>query len=221
MRTIGLIGGTGDLGSALAIHLAKKYDAVIIGSRNKSKAESTVLQIIEQKKGRTGLDSKLIAASNEDTINKSDNLILTVPYGSALATVKDLSRNFKDNQLLISAVASIAKKGKEFVSLVEAHSVSRYIQETLPRVRVASAFQTVPAGILFRERTIEADVFVSCDSEGTFSEVAEIVSSIDGLRPLYAGTLETSWQVEGLTALLLNLSIYNKLKNPTFKIHSF
>ncbi len=222
MSRIGFIGGTGDLGMALAVHLAKEHEEVLIGSRNKEKAESTIRDILRDKGEPRNLKSHLISATNDFVVSSCENVILTVPYEAAIETIKGLSDRFNENHLLISTVATIQKSGRQFVPVTNVGSISKVIQGLLPKsVGVASAFQTIPAGILYREEKINADVLVACDEKSIFQQTAEIVSSIEGLRPLYAGSLEVSGVIEGLTALLLNVAANEHLKSPTLKVHSF
>jgi NADPH-dependent F420 reductase len=223
MTTIGLIGGTGDIGSALAIHLAKKNDRVLIGSRNKEKAQSTIFAILLDKKDREDLKNHLQPATNDVVAAICDTVIFSVPYSAAIETIDKLSDKFTaGDQILISAVAGIEKTKNEFTPVRNRLSVSKYIRQVVPSsVRVASAFQTIPAGVLYKEEKIDADVLVCCDEPSTYEKAARIVSSIDGLRPLYAGSLELSYEIEALTAVLLNIAAHDRLKSPTFKIRSF
>ncbi len=222
MSKIGLIGGTGDIGSALAIHLAKKNEQVLIGSRSKEKAESTLREILKDKKNRQDLKDHLEAVTNDVVASTCENVIVTLPYSATIETITKLRGAFRENQLLISTVAAVTKSRNEFVPVRNATSISRKIQEIVPSsVLVATAFQTIPATVLYKEEKIDADVLVSCDKHTTFLRTAEIVSSVEGLRPLYAGSLNLSEEIEGLTALLLNLSMNEHLKSPTFKVYSF
>ena len=222
MQKIGLVGGTGDIGSALAVHLAKKNEQVLIGSRSKEKAESALRDILKDKKGRKDLEGHLKAVTNEVVASTCDVVIFTVPYSAAIETITKLQSEFKGDQLLISAVAAIEKPGNEFVPIRNSISISRNIQEIVPKsMHVATAFQTIPARVLYKEEKIDADVLVCCDEQSTYSRTAEIITSVEGLRALYAGTLDLSSEIEGLTAILLNISIHEHLKSPTFKIRSF
>jgi NADPH-dependent F420 reductase len=218
---IGIIGGTGDIGSGLAVHFARRFDAVLVGSRSREKAVNAVEEIIQDKPQELEIRDHLKPESNETVVQNCDNLVLTVPYEAAISTVKDLARFFRENQIMISAVASIKKSDKEFVTGNDSLSVAKSIQKILPKVKVAVAFQTLPANILYTKKEIDADVLVSCDEKDTFERVAEIVSSVPKARPLYAGSLELSREIEGLTALLLNSARSTRLKNPTLKILSF
>lgn len=225
MTKIGLVGGTGDLGPALAVHLAKKkYDTVMVGSRSKEKAESTVHEITRDKGDSSELKDHLEPSTNDNVVSTCDVVIVTVPFNAAVETITSLKEAFKGDQLLISAAAGMRKIGNEFTPVQDSLSVSSSIQDLLrsKAVSVAAAFQTIPAVVLYREQQeIDADVPVCCNEQETYARTAQIVSSIKGLRPLYAGSLNLSQEIEGLTALLLNISIRNRLKSPTFKIHSF
>ena len=151
-------------------------------------------------------------------------MLLTVPHENAFATVNGLSSDFRGNQVLISAVAAVAKKGEEFV-VDEDPSGESFAQKISaivpPNVKVAAAFQTVPTSILYKEREISADVLVSTDDLGTYESVSAIVRDIEGLRPLYLGSLRLAGEIERLTALLLNIGKRNRMKSPTLKFVSF
>ncbi len=222
MSSIGLIGGTGDLGTALAVQLSKKYESVIIGSRSVEKAKATVKSILEEKGERDYLLKHMKAGSNQQVVSTSDLVIATVPHENAIETVNELSGYFRGDQLLISAVAVLSKIGNQFFPSKSLDPIAKQIKALLPSsVEVASAFQTVPASILYKEEKISADVLVSAESAQTYEKVAQLIASIEGLRPLYLGDLELAGELERLTALLLNVSIRNKLKSPTLKITSF
>ncbi|HXQ92462.1 MAG TPA: NAD(P)-binding domain-containing protein [Nitrososphaerales archaeon] len=222
MTLIGIIGGTGDLGTALAIHLAKKND-VLLGSRILEKARSTV-ETIRKEKNHTYLEQNLKPCENLEVVRGCEILLLTVPHENAFETVSKLSGDFRGNQVLISAVAAVAKRGEEFVVDEDpsGKSFAEKIKEIVPiTVKVAAAFQTIPANIMYKEREISSDVLVSTDDIATFASVSTLVRNIDGLRPLYLGSLRLAGEIERLTALLLNIGKRNKLKSPTLKFESF
>lgn len=222
MTLVGLIGGTGDLGSALAVHFSKKH-VVMLGSRSKEKAISAV-QDINREKNHSYLVKNLRPAENSEVTMLSEFLVLTVPHENAIETIRSLSSKFRGNQVLVSAVASVAKVGDEFTVDDDGskESLAQRIKDLLPEsVKVAVAFQTVPAGILYRERYISADVPIAAESAETYKIVAPFVSEIEGLRPLFLGSLVQSGEVERLTSLLLNLGMRNGLKSPTLKFPSF
>lgn len=223
MTSIGFIGGTGDLGSAIAIHLAKYYD-ILLGSRTQEKANSAVEKMLSEKGKRDYLLKNLKPVENGEAADSCDVILLTVPYENAIETISGLAGRFSGNKILVSAVAPVIKTGKEFHTHRDPSglSVAQRMATILPKtVRVASAFQSVPAHVLYEERPISSDVLVACDDMETYQTVSAIISKIDGLRPLYLGSLDLSSEVERLTAMILNVAIRNKLKSPTIKFNSF
>jgi 8-hydroxy-5-deazaflavin:NADPH oxidoreductase len=222
LARIGFVGGTGDLGTALSLQLSKKHE-VLLGSRSLEKARTAVELIRSEKGPRDYLEQNLKPCENAQAVSQSEFVIVTVPHENAIETVKSLTNSFRENQILISTVAAVGKAGDEFVpDFRSGKSFAESILEIVPStVKVAAAFQTVPAHILYMEREISADVLVTTNERETFEKVASLIRDIEGLRPLYLGTLRLSAEIERLTSLLLNVGKRNKLKSPTLKISSF
>lgn len=221
LKSVGLLGGTGDLGTALAIHLARHYDRILLGSRDKSKAEITIREIVSEK-GDRGYLSHLLASENAEVAKQCDLIIATIPHTNAVQTIESLVESFRGGQVLISAVAPIVKSGDEFFPDLDATSISERIETIVPKsVKVATAFQTVPANVLYKERDISSDVLVACNELETYVSVADLVTKVEGLRPLYLGSLKLSRYIEDLTSMILNIGLKNKLKSPTIKFNSF
>ena len=222
MTKIGFVGGTGDLGTALALQLSRKHE-VLLGSREIGKATSTVEMMHNEKGSRDYLEQNLKPAENAQAVGQSEVVIVTVPHENAIDTIKNLRSFFREGQILISTVAAVRKAGDEFVpDFTSSKSFAEIFQETvLNSAKVAAAFQTVPAHILYKEKEISADVLVTADQLETFGKVASVIKDIEGLRPLYLGSLSLSSEIERLTSLLLNVGKRNKLKSPTLKISSF
>jgi 8-hydroxy-5-deazaflavin:NADPH oxidoreductase len=216
-HSVGIIGGTGDLGRGLAVHLAKNY-RVQLGSREKEKASSVVQQLKTEKNLDQAAADNLLAYSNADVAAESDLIIATLPQEAALPTITSLKGSFRGDQLLISAVATLQKSDHEFVATKDP-SISKQFRSILPdSVEIATAFQTIPAQVLYDEPSVEGDVLVACDKKSAYESCAALISSIKNLRPLRVGSLEISGQLESMTGILLNIAIKNRLKSPTFKI---
>jgi len=223
---IGLLGGTGDLGTALAMHIARAYDVVYLGSRSREKAESAVRELIAEKLAGTSYESHLIPTMNEEVVMKSDVIIATVPYESAIETIRALVPKFRGNQILISAAALVRKIveiGEFKGPTADSRPLAIQIREVVPSsVKVAAGFQTVPANVLYKDRDNQTfDVLIASEDAETFSKVSAFVNSLKGLRALSIGSLGQAGEVEGLTSILLNIAIKNKLKSPTFRVESF
>jgi 8-hydroxy-5-deazaflavin:NADPH oxidoreductase len=231
MTTIGFIGGTGDLGQALAMHLAQDYDEVLLGSREKQKAEEAVKKLTTEKSGREYLKDKLKPKTNKEVVESSDIILATLPAKHAVQEVKELIGHFRGNQLLISTAAPTPKVGEDFLPMLgdqdnddgSSSSVTNSIAKQIKRelvlksIEVGDAFQTVPAEALSKEERIEGDVPVSCDNKETYEKIAKVINNIEGLRPVYLGSLEVSGMLEGMTSVLLNVGAHNHIKNATIK----
>jgi 8-hydroxy-5-deazaflavin:NADPH oxidoreductase len=236
--TIGFLGGTGDLGQALAVRSAGNYE-VLLGSREKQKAEDVVIKIVSTKSRQEHLKDKLRPSTNRQVVESSDIILVTLPAKHALQEVKGLVGHFRGDQLLISTVAPTPKVGEDFIPTLEeekkadgehsssssssssAISIAEQIKDelVLKSINVAAAFQTVPAKALMNQEKTEADIPVACDDKDTYDKTARLIRSIDGLRPLYLGSLQTSRTLESLTSILLNVASHNGIKDPVLKFN--
>ena len=79
-QTIAVVGGTGNLGSAIAWRLAKAGHQVIIGSRS---AEAAIARAEELGHGLTGM-------ANADAAQAGDIVLVTVPFSAQAATLADI-----------------------------------------------------------------------------------------------------------------------------------
>ena len=79
-ETIGVIGGTGNLGAAIAWRLARFGHKVLIGSR---KAEAAQHKAAE-------LGHGLVGMANADAAAQADLIIVTVPFSAQEATLADI-----------------------------------------------------------------------------------------------------------------------------------
>jgi predicted dinucleotide-binding enzyme len=88
-----------------------------------------------------------------------------------------------------------------------------------PRSRVLTAFHTISEIKLKNiNQSLDADTFVCGDDLNTVSKLNNLISEINGLRPIYLGPLSIAYQAEILTPILLNAAKWNKIKNPGFRV---
>lgn len=193
---LAIIGGTGSMGLALAGKLAAKHK-VLIGSRDPSRAKAAAAKV----RRATGAD--YITAARE-----CDAALIAVPF-SALDSLPDLSAPLK-GKLVISLVNPLNLEGRMMVYGLREGSAAQMLAAKLPKSRVATAFNNVPAGFFRMPRLPAIDVLVAADSPETFKETSAIVRSVPGLRPLYAGPLSEANVVERMTPLVLNLARHNE-----------
>jgi 8-hydroxy-5-deazaflavin:NADPH oxidoreductase len=203
---IAVLGGTGKMGLALAGRLAGANE-VIIGSRDPARAREAAKKV----PGATGTDYE--SASKE-----ADAVVVTVP-ASALGTVASLGEALS-GKLVISAVNPLRFEGGLAYYGGGGRSAAEELAKALPRSRVATAFNNIPAGFLQKGEMVPVDVLVAADSREIYEETAGIVKTVPNLRPLYAGPLSQAAVVESITALVLNLANLNQTGSLTTKFVS-
>jgi len=211
---IALVGGTGDIGSGLALRWALRNE-IIIGSRKIEKAEASASEVHKILGG--GL---VFGMDNKSAIEAADIVVLCVPYEHLRSVTSDLRGSYAD-QLVVSPVVPMSYDGKHFVFVPpQEGSAALLAKSLLPEgIRIVSAFHTICAAALQdRSRALQGDVMICGDDKEAKELVAGLVGAIKDLRPLDAGPLSVSGLVEALTPMLLNVARRNKIKDAGIKI---
>lgn len=208
---IGIVGGTGDIGEGIAMRLAPNHD-VVIGSREEDKAESSCIACTATLK-ELGIPCCLTGYSNQEAIDRSDIVILAIPFRHLVPTMSSL-HGFED-KIVVSPINPMEKR-EFFVYTPPAEgSAALMVRKLLPEgTKVCSAFNTVAANKwkAFTEQ-LDLAVPVCGDDARAKATVMELIRSIPGVKPYDAGPLAVSCMVECLTPLLLNIARYNKMKD--------
>ena len=207
--TIPIIGGTGALGSGLARRWASTGAKVVIGSRDTARAAESAAAIAAE----TGGD--VVGMANEEAARQGDVVFLCVPFASHSATLVSLKESLTEGQILVDCTVPLATAvggGPTRVVGVWQGSAAEQAQEMAPEgVTVISALHTISAaGLSDPDWVADEDVPVCGDRKKDKARVAELISRIDGLRPVNAGRLEMSRIVEQLTPLLISINIRYK-----------
>lgn len=193
MASIAVIGGTGHLGKGIARRLAKAGHTVTIGSRTADKAQAVAAEL-----GVAG-------AANEDAAQGQDVVIVSVPYASQEATLKQIAPLVGPAIVVDTTVPLVPPKVMR-VQLPEAGSAAAEARVHLgPDVRFVTAFHNVAAHILDSEETVECDVLVFSDDVEARNTVIGLIGDMD-MRGLSGGALVNSAAAEALTSLLIYMN---------------
>jgi NADPH-dependent F420 reductase len=200
---IGVLGGTGPAGSAVAARFASVGVEVVVGSRSVEKAETVVAEL-KQRWGNPA--SPLVPGSNSEAAG-ADVVVLATPWEGAVATAKELAGELS-GKIVVSMVNAMTRWGDRFVPLLPpTGSVAVAVATALPGSRVAGAFHHVPAGPLGDpSHALGSDVMVFCDDRSATAEVIRLVDLIPGLRGIDVGGLGSAMAVEALTAALVEVN---------------
>lgn len=195
MASIAVIGGTGHLGKGIARRLAKAGHDVTIGSRAAEKAESIAAEM--------GLGTK--GAANEDAAKGKDVVIVTVPYESQAATLKQI-RDHVGSAIVVDTTVPLVPPKVMRVQLPTAGSAAAEAREHLgPDVRFVTAFHNVAAHILDSDAKVECDVLVFSDDIEARKTLIGLIGDMD-LRGVSGGALVNSAAAEALTSILIYMN---------------
>ncbi|NYT16606.1 MAG: NADPH-dependent F420 reductase [Methanomicrobiales archaeon] len=208
---VGIVGGTGDIGEGIAMRLSPNHD-VFIGSREEDKAESSCTTCTAALTG-LGIRCSLSGHSNQEAIDRSDIVILAIPFRHLVPTLSSLS-GFED-KIVVSPINPMEKREFFVYTPPEEGSAALLVRKMLPEgTTVCSAFNTVAAN-KWKALTEVLDLAVPvCGDDGNAkATVMELIRTIPGVKSYDAGPLAVSSMVECLTPLLLNIARYNKMKD--------
>ncbi|HXY83651.1 MAG TPA: NADPH-dependent F420 reductase [Candidatus Saccharimonadales bacterium] len=218
-RRIAVIGGTGDQGFGLVLRFARADEAVIIGSRSKSKAEDAAKKALEL----LGKEASVTGDENAKAAEAADIIIMSVPFAAHVDMIKSIQDRIRPDAIFIDVVVplSTAVGGKPTTALgVWEGSAAQQAAKLLPpSTKLASAFHNVVAESLQDlNREVDCDVIVCSDSHETRKSVMDLVNEIPGIRAIDGGRLENSRVVEQLTALLIGINIRYRVKYSGIRI---
>lgn len=201
---IGILGGTGPAGSALAARLAAAGNDIIIGSRDASRAEETARRLRE-----TWPDHRLEIEGGDNTAAAGAGVIVVAtPWDAAAPTVAGLTEHLR-GKVLISMANALTRIAGEFQALVPPRgSIAAAVAAAAPDARVAAAFHHIPAKDLGDlSRPIPTDVLVCSDHPDATEVTLQLIAGIDGARGLDTGPLGQAGAIEAFTAVLLQLNV--------------
>jgi NADPH-dependent F420 reductase len=207
-RVIAVLGGTGAEGFGLASRWALAGETVIIGSREVKRAQAAAQRI-----KRSRADAKVSGMENVAACGVADLLVLTIPFESHAALLKQLKPTLRPGTIVVDATVPLAASvgGRASRTLgVWQGSAAQQAAELIPGVSVVAAFQNVGAEVLNAESPVDCDVIVCSDDVEAGKSVRDLAAKIPGVRAIDGGKLENARILEQITALLIGLNIRHK-----------
>ena len=200
MSTIAILGGTGDLGTGLAIRWSKAGHNIVIGSRTQEKAEAAVADL-----AKISPDTPAQAMENSAAAAAGEIVVLTVPYAHQLSTLEGVKASLT-GKILIDVTVPLMPPKVGTVQLPEAGSAGKQAQDLLgDDVMVVTAFQNVAAHLLQEDVEIASDVLVAGNKKVARDRVIELIAEA-GMRGWHAGPIENSAAAEALTSILIQIN---------------
>jgi NADPH-dependent F420 reductase len=209
---ISIIGGTGALGSGLALRWAKAGCQVTIGSRDSERAVVAAVEL-SQKAGVMIAGSK-----NNEAAEAGDIVVLTVPFGNHQDTL-ELVKPYVAGKIVIDVTVPLMPPKVRTVQLPEAGSAAKAAQLFLGKdVRVVSAFQNIAATHLADlDHHIDCDVFICGNDPAARATVVELAKKA-GMKGWQAGRIDNSAVAEALTSALIFINTHYKIDGAGIRV---
>ena len=200
---VGILGGTGKLGLALANRLHRSEHAVTIRSRDPAKA-------IEAAKS---MSKEIGGASNLEAAAWCDLAFVSVPYSGHRALLEPLKDALR-GKIIVDATVPIDPANILRTKTEYGKSAAEETAAIIPEADTFSAFHTISHRIL-RDPTASQDVLVA--GAHRKSDLMDLIKSMH-LNPINAGPIEVAGNLERMTVLLLSINKANKVKESGIKI---
>lgn len=210
--TIAILGGTGDLGTGLAIRWARAGHRIVIGSRTLEKAAAAVAALKE-----ISPETAADAMTNADASAAGEIVVLTVPAAHQLSTLEPL-RDALAGKILIDVTVPLVPPKVGTVQLPPEGSAGKRAQDCLgDDVKVVSAFQNIAAHLLQQDVQIECDVLVTGNDKEARARVIELIAQA-GMKGWHAGPIANAAAAEALTSILIQINRQGEISHAGIKI---
>jgi len=211
-ESIAILGGTGDLGTGLAIRWAKAGYPIIIGSRTLEKAEKAVADL-----KALSPQTQATPMGNADAAAAGAIVVLTVPAEHQLSTLAGVKAQLT-GKILIDVTVPLVPPKVGTVQLPPEGSAGKRAQDLLGAdVSVVTAFQNIAAHLLQHDVRIECDVLVCGNRKAARQRVIDLAADA-GMRGFHAGPIENSAAAEALTSVLIQINRQGEIAHAGIRI---
>ena len=205
VQKVAVVGGTGDLGFALACRWAQAGLEVVIGSREEAKAQKAVARLLDLLP-----DAKIEGMENGAAAASTPVVVVAVPFSGLITIYKSIAEHLQPDSVVIDATvpveASVGGKATHVFGVWEGSAAQLGLAFLPKGTTMCAAFHTLSASAVNDlDAPVLGDVPV-CGRKDGKPIVKELVEAIPDLRFVDAGPLENARIVEPITALLIGLN---------------
>jgi NADPH-dependent F420 reductase len=204
---IAILGGTGEQGPGLALRLAIAGEEVIIGSRNKERAEKVAAELNAELGG-----TRIQGAENAQAAQAAEIVMMTVPYSAHLSTLEGVKAQVQ-GKIFVDVSVPLDPENPRRMKMPPAGSATEEAQEFLGAgTKVVAAFQNVAAHLLRDPKHhIDCDILVCGNDVEAKKTIIALIGKMS-MKGYDVGTADSARVVEGLTSILIRLNIRHKVK---------
>jgi len=196
---LGIVGGTGKLGSGLALRWARAGHSIALGSRDQAKARARAGEIAAQGHAVEGGDNAWAAREGEV-------VVITVPYEAHQVTLGGIVEAVA-GKVLIDVTVPLRPPKVSRVQLPAGQAAALEAQAIVGASTpvVATLHHVSATHLADPTYDIECDVLVAADDPRAKAAAIGLVRDL-GLRGLDAGPLVNAIALESLTPVLIHLN---------------
>jgi 8-hydroxy-5-deazaflavin:NADPH oxidoreductase len=188
---VGVVGGTGSFGQAVATRLVGAGVEVVIGSRDAERARESATPL-----GATG-------ATNEEAVGDVDLVLLAVKSEAAVATARELRAAIGTTPVLcVCAELSFGPGGVKPTE--EATAIAQRVQAELD-APVAAGLHSLAASNL-AEAPPDEDALVCGDDADAKQLALDLAARLVSGSAVDCGPLASARALEGMTAVIVNVN---------------
>ncbi len=215
-KHIAILGGTGALGSGLALRWAQAGHQVTVGSRDGARATEVAAELTQKLSQK--VDHPITGMSNEAAAASAELVVITVPYANHAATIESVQCHL-EGKILVDVTVPLRPPKVRTVQLPEGGSVAKALQASLgDAVKVVSAFQNVAAAHLADlGHDIDCDVLVCGNDAEARAQVVELANDAS-MKAWHGGRIDNSAVAEALTSLLIFINGSYKIEGAGIRI---
>lgn len=205
VERVAVVGGTGDLGFALATRWARAGVEVVIGSRDEGRARGAAERLRE-----IVPDARVEGRENAAATEEARLVLVAVPFSGLVPIYKSIAGSLTGDAVVIDATvpveASLGGKATHVFGVWEGSAAQLGLAFLPKGTKMCAAFHTLSASAVSSlDDALEGDVLV-CGSKSGKEVVRELVELLPDLRFVDAGPLENARIIEPITALLIGLN---------------
>lgn len=202
---IAVLGGTGALGRALALRLARSGHPVVLGSRHAERAQA-VADALREELAAAGVEgARVQGAANEEAAGSAEVVLLATPWDESGDSIRALAPALA-GRLVVSCINPLGfdAQGPHGLAVAEG-SAAEQVAALLPGSTVAAAFHHLSApsvADLSRDLSGE-DVLVAGDDAAARARVVELAAAVTGRPGVEVGALRQARVLEPMTAVII------------------
>ncbi len=210
--TLAIIGGTGTLGSGLAMRWAAAGYAIVIGSRDAGKAQAAATALVAG-----GGTSAPRGAANADAAKAADVVVLTDPWSNHAQILDEIKPHVAGKIVLDTTVPLVPPKVARVQLPPETSAALAAHRRLGEGARVVAAFHNVAAHKLQTSDPIDCDVLIFGDDPKDRAVVVTLAEAA-GLHGVHAGPLANAVAGEALTSVLIGINRNYKVDGAGIRI---